>query len=309
MVRLFGPGNSQTVGFWLGHRVFSHISIYPSISIDDYAVLARGRRSRSIPHPESRIKKRGGIQSLFIEALSNVRSSLRQRSRSGGYNDRPALSHRQICLPRITHVGAETGTSTPHRASPEPLARSCKGAVGAATDTPYRPEGWTVRQVVHHVPDSHLHAYIRTKLALTEDEPTIKPYDEDRWARLADTPATPVEVHLRYWIRCMIAGCVCAFAPTRRLEANVSPSRTRPYEPGKESGAVRVARTPSRGSHHEPAREERLVGNSFWFPVSSFQFLVPASIVAACSSKLETRNQKLSSRVTDSRNFGHLFPL
>src|SRR5277367_6218827 len=45
-------------------------------------------------------------------------------------------------------------------------------------DTPYRPEGWTVRQLVHHVPDSHIHAYTRFKLALTEDEPTIKPYDE-----------------------------------------------------------------------------------------------------------------------------------
>jgi len=63
-------------------------------------------------------------------------------------------------------------------------------------DTPYRPEGWTVRQVVHHVPDSHLNAYIRFKLALTEDEPTIKTYAEDRWAELADTQTTPVEVSL-----------------------------------------------------------------------------------------------------------------
>jgi len=63
-------------------------------------------------------------------------------------------------------------------------------------DTPYRPEGWTVRQVTHHVPDSHLNAYVRFKLALTEDEPTIKPYAEDRWATLADTQATPVEVSL-----------------------------------------------------------------------------------------------------------------
>ncbi len=63
-------------------------------------------------------------------------------------------------------------------------------------DTPYRPDGWTVRQVVHHLPDSHLNAYIRYKLALTEEEPTIKPYAEDKWARLADTAATPVEVSL-----------------------------------------------------------------------------------------------------------------
>ncbi|WP_019987106.1 YfiT family bacillithiol transferase [Rudanella lutea] len=54
-------------------------------------------------------------------------------------------------------------------------------------DTPYRPEGWTVRQLVHHVADSHMNAYIRTKLALTEDNPTIKPYEEGEWAKLPDS--------------------------------------------------------------------------------------------------------------------------
>jgi len=63
-------------------------------------------------------------------------------------------------------------------------------------DTPYRPGGWTVRQVVHHVPDSHMNSYVRFKLALTEEEPTIKPYAEDRWAELADSQTTPVEVSL-----------------------------------------------------------------------------------------------------------------
>jgi DinB superfamily len=61
-------------------------------------------------------------------------------------------------------------------------------------DTPYRPGGWTVRQVVHHVPDSHLNSYCRFKLALTEDEPTIKPYHEDRWAELEDSRVAPIEV-------------------------------------------------------------------------------------------------------------------
>jgi uncharacterized damage-inducible protein DinB len=64
-------------------------------------------------------------------------------------------------------------------------------------DTPYRPGGWTVRQLAHHVPDSHANAYIRFKLALTEYEPTIKPYKEDMWAKLADTANTPVEVSLQ----------------------------------------------------------------------------------------------------------------
>jgi uncharacterized damage-inducible protein DinB len=63
-------------------------------------------------------------------------------------------------------------------------------------DTPYRDGGWTVRQVIHHVPDSHLNAYIRFKLALTETEPTIKPYDEAAWAELSDTRDTPIEVSL-----------------------------------------------------------------------------------------------------------------
>ena len=63
-------------------------------------------------------------------------------------------------------------------------------------DTPYRAGGWTLRQVTHHVPDSHMNAYIRFKLALTEEEPTIKPYAEDRWAELADSESTPLEVSL-----------------------------------------------------------------------------------------------------------------
>jgi hypothetical protein len=63
-------------------------------------------------------------------------------------------------------------------------------------DTPYRPDGWTIRQVVHHVPDSHMNAYIRMKLAVTEEVPTIKPYDEARWAMLADGRSAPVSVSL-----------------------------------------------------------------------------------------------------------------
>ena len=62
--------------------------------------------------------------------------------------------------------------------------------------TPYRDGGWTVRQVVHHVPESHMNAYIRFKLALTEDEPTVKPYMEDRWADTPDVNSTPLEVSL-----------------------------------------------------------------------------------------------------------------
>lgn len=64
-------------------------------------------------------------------------------------------------------------------------------------DTPYRPGGWTLRQVVHHVPDSHMNAYIRFCLALTEDVPTIRPYDQDAWAKLPYSRTAPVDVSLQ----------------------------------------------------------------------------------------------------------------
>ncbi len=67
----------------------------------------------------------------------------------------------------------------------------------AQLDTPYRPDGWTIRQVVHHVPDSHMNAFIRIKLALTEDAPAIKTYEEQLWAELPDVTRTPVDVSLR----------------------------------------------------------------------------------------------------------------
>ena len=82
-------------------------------------------------------------------------------------------------------------------ATPQALRAATQGLSESQLDTPYRPEGWTVRQVVHHVPDSHMNAYIRFKLALTEDTPTIKPYDEAAWARVADTARTPIDVSLK----------------------------------------------------------------------------------------------------------------
>jgi hypothetical protein len=79
---------------------------------------------------------------------------------------------------------------------PSNMRAAVSGLNNQQLDTPYREGGWTVRQVVHHVPDSHMNAFIRYKLALTEDEPTIKPYAEDRWALLPDVQATPIEVSL-----------------------------------------------------------------------------------------------------------------
>lgn len=80
---------------------------------------------------------------------------------------------------------------------PETFSKAVAGLSPAQLDTPYRPEGWTVRQLAHHVPDSHANAYMRFKLALTEYEPAIKAYKEDMWAKLPDTAKTPVEVSLQ----------------------------------------------------------------------------------------------------------------
>jgi hypothetical protein len=81
------------------------------------------------------------------------------------------------------------------RLLPERLRAAVAGLSDAQLDTPYRDGGWTVRQVVHHFADSHANSYIRFKLALTEDWPTIKPYDEAAWARLADS-SLPIELSL-----------------------------------------------------------------------------------------------------------------
>jgi uncharacterized damage-inducible protein DinB len=81
-------------------------------------------------------------------------------------------------------------------AAPAGLRRAVAGLDDRQLDTPYRPGGWTVRQVVHHVPDSHLNAYTRFKLACTEDAPAIKTYEEARWAELPEARTAPVEVSL-----------------------------------------------------------------------------------------------------------------
>ena len=80
--------------------------------------------------------------------------------------------------------------------TPAQMRAAVAGLTEPQIDTPYRPGGWTVRQVVHHVPESHMNSYIRFKLALTEDEPTVKPYDESRWGELADARTAPVEMSL-----------------------------------------------------------------------------------------------------------------
>jgi uncharacterized damage-inducible protein DinB len=120
-------------------------------------------------------------------------------------------------------------------AAPETLRTAVRGLDDIQLDTPYREGGWTVRQVAHHVPDSHLNSYVRFKLALTEDVPTIKPYDESLWAELPDATG-PVEgslvllerLHER-WVRLLRALTPAEFERTFRhpdLEAPVTLAST-----------------------------------------------------------------------------------
>ena len=95
-------------------------------------------------------------------------------------------------------------------AAPAELRAAVRGLKDLQLDTPYRPGGWTIRQVVHHLPDSHMNAYVRFKLALTEEEPTVRPYDEALWAELPEARSHPIEVSLRLfdalqerWVACM----------------------------------------------------------------------------------------------------------
>jgi uncharacterized damage-inducible protein DinB len=95
-------------------------------------------------------------------------------------------------------------------AVPKELRKSVEGLDDAQLNTPYREGGWTVRQVVHHLPDSHMNAYVRLKLALTKSEPLVKTYEEASWAELPDVKAVPIEVSLvlldalhTRWIACL----------------------------------------------------------------------------------------------------------
>jgi hypothetical protein len=103
----------------------------------------------------------------------------------GEFKFEPPLTNdaRQACIAKIENTSAE-------------MRAAVAGLSEEQLDTPYRPEGWTVRQVVHHVPESHLNSYTRFKLALTEDEPTVKTYFEDRWAELDDARQAPVALSL-----------------------------------------------------------------------------------------------------------------
>ena len=110
--------------------------------------------------------------------------------------DDPRFPIGRFDAPDASSPGVRAAHIQTLRLLPERLTAAVDGLNEAQLDTPYREGGWTVRQVVHHVADSHANSYVRFKLALTEDWPTIKPYDEAAWANLADSRELPVEVSL-----------------------------------------------------------------------------------------------------------------
>ncbi len=142
--------------------------------------------------------------------------------------------------------------------TPAKLRAAVAGLNQQQLDTPYRPGGWTVRQVVHHLPDSHMNAYVRFKLALTENEPTIKPYQEAAWANLPDSKG-PIEPSLalldslhQRWIELL-----GTLGPAR-LGEEVQSSGERTQYARQVARHLRLAWAASRGAHHGAAGAQRL---------------------------------------------------
>lgn len=103
----------------------------------------------------------------------------------GKFEPKPEITHeeRQALIDQIAEAPAK-------------LREAVRGLSDQQLDIPYRPGGWTIRQQVHHLPDSHMNAYTRFKLGLTEQHPTIKPYEEQLWAELIDGKSSPIEPSL-----------------------------------------------------------------------------------------------------------------
>jgi len=126
-------------------------------------------------------------------------------------------------MPAVVAAGERRQWIEEIAAAPAAMRSAVAGLTAEQIETPYRPEGWTVRQVVHHVPESHMNAYLRFKWALTEDTPTIKPYNEARWALTPEVASTPLEVSLATlelvhdrWVRLLRAMSDADFERTYR---------------------------------------------------------------------------------------------
>src|SRR3569832_1259556 len=148
---------------------------------------------------------------------------LRFRNRHRRCSNRPVMTDLRYPVGRFsapqTINEQDLKSAIDTAALPSDIRKATKALTDSQLDTPYRPDGWTVRQVVHHVPDSHMTAFIRFKLALTEDTPTITPYNEAEWAKLEDARTTPFESSLTLldcvldrWIRVLSAMSAADFS-------------------------------------------------------------------------------------------------
>jgi len=156
--------------------------------------------------------------------------------------------------------------------TPARLRAALRGLSDQQLDTPYRDGGWTPRQVAHHVPDSHMNSYMRFKLALTEDEPTIKPYMENLWAELPEAKHAPIEVSLalldslhQRWMLMLREFTDAEWKRTFRHPDLGTMSLE------KNSRTLCLARTPSRSAHHDLTRENGMVGSGVGIQQSSIQ--------------------------------------
>ena len=146
---------------------------------------------------------------------------------------------------------------------PGELACALRGLDAGQIDTEYRPGGWTVRQVVHHVADSHLNAYCRFKLALTEEGPTIKPYDEAAWAELPDnTTSAEVSLQLTEGLHKRFANLLDGMSESDFGRTLVHPE-SRALDAGRDACALRMALQTPYGSHYHAPGEGRLVAGIF----------------------------------------------
>jgi DinB superfamily len=161
----------------------------------------------------------------------------------------PTPETRQLHIERISRLPAK-------------MKQAVAGLNEEQLNTPYREGGWTVRQVIHHVPDSHLNAYIRFKWALTEENPTIKAYEEGEWAKLKDSELTPVDVSLTLleslhdrW------GVLIRVADRAGFSAKVHSPSFRPARCGLAAATLQLAREPSFGAHYKFEGKNGLVRN------------------------------------------------
>ncbi len=129
----------------------------------------------------------------------------------------------KFAMPAETTQSSRQAAIQEIASAPAKLRAAVAGLTDAQLDTPYREGGWTVRQVVHHVADSHMNAYVRLRLALTETEPTIKPYEESEWAKLEDAARGPIDISLKLleplhdrWVRLLRTVTPEQFARTVR---------------------------------------------------------------------------------------------